>query len=493
MSLKIDQPRGAKGTLIKGAAWTVGTRWTIKGMGFLNTVIVARLLLPADYGTVAMAMLLVGLIQALMDFGAATALLRKKEVSRPEIDSAWTLRLLQSLGMGLVLLVAAPFAASYFKEPRVEYVLWALAACVAFAGAANIGLVLALKEFNFSLEFRLQIISKLLGVLSTITAAYFLRDYRALVVGLATGYVSNTILSYVMHPYRPRWDISKITEIWAVTKWLMLAGVGGFILRRGDELIAARIGTTADFGLYNVGSDLGQMPTAEIGPAMLRALLPVLASMRDGVEEVNAAVIKIIGAVSTITFPIGLGFSALAMPATNLILGSAWAGAAEYVAMFAILSILMIIPSPFSTLLTVRGHTRIQSRVVWLEFVVFVVATVALVPYYYLPGLVFARILGACSNIVITFLAARRFCGVSLRATTTVLLRPLIGSCIMYLVVALAANYVDSYFLKILLGLACGVATYSTWIVLSWLVLGKPDGLESTAIDYARKVRIKDG
>lgn len=112
-----------KRTLILGAAWTVGTRWAIKGIGFLNTVIMARLLMPADYGIVAMSMLVVGLIQALMDFGATTALLRKGEVSRDEIDSAWTLRWLQSLAVGLVLLIASPLAANYFEEPRVQYVL----------------------------------------------------------------------------------------------------------------------------------------------------------------------------------------------------------------------------------------------------------------------------------------------------------------------------------------------------------------------------------
>jgi len=88
-------PISPKATLIRGAAWTVGTRWLIKGVGFINTIIMARLLVPADYGIVAMAMLVVGLIQAFLDFGAATALLRKGEVSRDEVDSAWTLRSLK--------------------------------------------------------------------------------------------------------------------------------------------------------------------------------------------------------------------------------------------------------------------------------------------------------------------------------------------------------------------------------------------------------------
>ena len=95
----MTSPESPKRSLLRGAAWTVGTRWGIKALAFINTVIMARLLLPADYGVVAMAMIVVGLIQTMMDFGAATAIVRKEKVSDDFVNSAWTLRLLQSLSV----------------------------------------------------------------------------------------------------------------------------------------------------------------------------------------------------------------------------------------------------------------------------------------------------------------------------------------------------------------------------------------------------------
>lgn len=478
-----------KRTLILGAVWTIGTRWSIKGLGFLNTVIMARLLLPADYGIAAMAMLVVSLIQALMDFGATTALLRKGEVSRDEIDSAWTLGVLQSLGVGLILLAVSPLAASYFKEPRVEYVLWVLAACVALAGAGNIGFTLAQKAFNFSLAFRLGVICKSLAVVVTIAAGYWLRDYRALVIGIATGYISGCIVSYWLHPYRPRWNTSKIGEIWAVTKWLMLAGVGGFILRKGDEIIAARIGSTGEFGLYNVGADLGQLPTGEVGPAMLRAFLPVLAAMRGGADEINAAVLKTVAAVNTITLPIGFGFAAVAVPATNLILGPAWGGASQFVATFALASTLQIMQSPLSTLLLLRGHTKVQSHVIWLEFAVFLVSAAALVPAFFLIGLVWARMLGSLASLAATALAVRRYCGISLRSVAKAVMRPLLGAIAMYLLVQTVVNHIDGDAMRLGLGIACGAVTFTLWSVFSWMLTGRPAGLESTVLGHIQELR----
>lgn len=476
-----------KKILIRGAAWSVGTRWAVKGVGFINTVVMARLLLPEDYGIVAMAFLIVALIQAMVDFGAGAALMRKNEVTRDEIDSAWTLRLMQNLGVAILLISVSPLASRYFEEPRVLYVLLIFSVCVAMSGLTNIGLVLAQKEFNFSLDFRVQVIYKTVSVFATIVAGYFLRDYRALVVGVVAGYSSGFVLSYALHPYRPRWNTSKIGEIWAVTKWLMVAGVGGFILRKGDELIAGRVGTTSEFGQYNVGSDLGQLPTGEVGPAMLKALLPVLVAIRGGQEEIKAAVIKTMSAVNTITLPIGFGFAALAAPATAVILGPSWSAAAQYVAAFSVAGALQVIQSPLNTLLLVRGHTKIQSQVVWIEFAAFILMALILTPQYHLIGLVWARIASLTVNLILTVIASKYYNKISFISVLSTIARPLIGSVFMFFLVEYLIQQFDGDILKLISGILCGIAFFSVWTVSTWLLFGKQQGLESTVRDYIKK------
>ena len=473
-----------KRTLIRGAVWQVSMRWTVRVLGFFNTVIMARILLPADYGVVAMAMLVVGLIQALMDFGATTALMRKAELTIDEIDSAWTLRTMQSIGVGVLLLVVSYPAAIYFKEPRVLYVLLVMSVCVAVSGASNIGVNLAHRAFDFGLNFRIQVMCKILSVIATVAAGFLMHDYRALVIGIATGYLSGFVMTYTMHPYRPRWNTNKIFDIWHVTKWLMLAGVGGFILRKGDEVLAGRIGAAADFGAYNVGSDLGQMPTSEVGPAMLSAFLPVLATMRASVKEVNAAVIKTAAAINTITLPMGFGFAAVAAPATGLILGPDWTSAAQYVGPFALLGALQIIQNPYKTLLTMRGYTKVQSHAVWLEFAVFLAFAIALVPSQFLLGLVWARGFGSVGSLALILLAARKHCELPCRPTLAILLRPLIGAVVMYALVVWVGQQFESAALQLSIGLVCGAFTFAAWSMVSWLLVGKPSGLESTVLEY---------
>lgn len=472
-----------KSNLIRGAIWTVGTRWVVKALGFVNTVIMARLLVPEDYGIVAMGMLMVGFIQTFLDFSATIALLRKKEITKEEIDSAWTLRLLQSVLAGLVIAITSPIAVRYFGEPRLFPVLLTFALCVMLAGGSNVAQTLALREYNFSLDFKITALGKLTSVLATVLFGFFLRDYRALTLGIVFGYISPLILSYIFHPYRPRWDISKIPEIWHLTKWLLLSNIGGFLMSKCDELIAGRLASTAEFGAYNVGSDFGQLPVAEIGPALQRATLPVLASIKGDYERTRQAVLKTLSAVSTIVWPIAFGFAAVALDATRLVLGERWLTIVPFVEVFSIVAALQSSLGPLRSFLTLRGQTQVQSTITWVQLLFFIVAALILTPEFHLLGLAYARIVSALANWIFLLTAASRYCELTWKSTLTHAYRPIILSILMYSVVSKITCAIETEVIRLPVGIVSGILFYITFLWTTWHLSGRPEGLESTVID----------
>ena len=475
-----------KRALIRGAAWTIGTRWAIRALGFVNTMVMARLLIPSDYGLVAIGMLLYGVLQAFIENGPTEALLRKGVVTDQAINSAWTLRLIQCAIAAAMMLLLAPVVASFFGDPRVREVVWLLAGCMLSQGLTNIGMTLAQKEYNYALEFQSGVICKLVAILVGVTAGYVLRDYRALLIVLAAGFFCGLVLSYILHPYRPSWDTSQIRQTWDFSKWLMLSGFGGFVLHKTDELIAARIGSTAEYGMYNVGASLGQMPTGEVGPAMLKALMPVLASLQNSPDAMKAAALKTMAVLNSITLPIGFGFAALAVPATQFILGPAWSGASGFVAGFALVSSAQIMLQPLTTLLVTMGHSKLQSRIVGIEFASFAIAALLFAPGLGLAGLVAARIMAALVSLAATGLVVRHCCGVPLRAIGNTMWRPLAGAGLMGAgVYALNDWAVLSIPVQLVAGMGSGALFYAFWMYASWVWIGKPDGLEATIVANA--------
>src|SRR5262249_23312837 len=136
-------------TAFRGAILTVGMRWTDRMLGLVSTLVLARLLVPADFGLVAMAMVLVGLLDVLLDLGVSAALIRDLGAGSEDFHTAWTLRLAQATVAALMLVACAPVAADYYDDERIVAILRAIAITVFVGGLENIGTV----SFQRNMEF----------------------------------------------------------------------------------------------------------------------------------------------------------------------------------------------------------------------------------------------------------------------------------------------------------------------------------------------------
>ncbi len=472
-----------KNNLIRGAAWTVGTRAAVKVLGFVNTVVMARLLMPEDYGLVAMAMLVVGLIQTMLEFGAVTALMRKEHLTQDDIDSAWTLKVIQAIGTGCLIAISPIIATEFLGENRISHILPILAILTTITGFSSLAPVVLSKSFDFTLAFKVDVCSKLNSVIFTIIGGIWLQDYRALLMGFTAGYLTPLILTYALHPMRHRLNTTKITEIWALTKWLMLANVGNFVLRKGDELAAAKIGPTNAYGNFNVGADLGSLPVAEVGPAVLRALLPVLSTIQSDIKRTNLAINKTMGALGTLIWPLGFGVLATAPQLTHIILGAKWHAAAEFVGLYGIIAVLQALATPLTTLLTLRTHTKIQSQLVWLEFATFAAFAFWQTPAHGLVALAWARLLASSMNLSLILCATSQLCGLKIYHLLPQLLRPFIGSALMAVVITKSPDPTNNIYINFTTEVLTGGLLYLAWSLTTWKLTGKPEGLESTIID----------
>lgn len=482
--------KDAKASLIKGALWSLGMRWSIKGIGLLSTFIMARFLAPQDYGVVALAFLVVGLVDAFLNAGSNQALVRIGNPNHDQINSAWTLRAIQGVLMAIALIALAPLSAQYFHEPRVQNVLWIVAAGMAFMGFSNIGMALAYRDLQFGVEYRSAVTTKLTAALVTLATALYFGDYRALVSGILAGYVCEFILSYRLHPYRPRWCTSRIPEIWAISKWLLTAGIGNFVLRRTDQIVAGRVGTTREYGLFTVGADIGQIPTGELGPTLTRPLFPILASMQGDLERAKSATLRTLSTVNAVTIPLGFGLAAVSQEATLVLLGAQWVEAAPFVAGFTMIGVVQYLTGPLTTLLNVVGHVKVQSKIIWLEFVAFVLLAVALTPEYKLIGLIVARLISGLLHAFMVIFASSRHLHLPMRSALLTYLRPLAGSVAMYFM--LTSFIVSSIApIELAIKVVLGGIFYVAWILITWMLAGKPDGIETMGVSLLGRVLSK--
>ena len=174
-------------SVARSALITVAMRWTARLIGFVSTLILARLLAPEDFGVIAMASLVIGLADVFFELGVNVALIQNKAPSQEHYDTAWTLRIIQTTLAAIIVVIAAPLAATYFNDPRVTLVVQVMAVSLMLSGLENIGVVTFQKEMQFGREFQFLFCKRIVGFIVTIAAAWFIRSYWALVIGALAG------------------------------------------------------------------------------------------------------------------------------------------------------------------------------------------------------------------------------------------------------------------------------------------------------------------
>ena len=169
--------------MTRGAAWMLLVKLVERSLALLSTLILVRLLAPADFGLVAMAMSVIVMAELLSAFGFDIALIQRQSVSEEHYHSAWACNVLLGLGVALVLVLAAAPVANFYGQPELFSVVCVLALGSALGGLENIGVVAFRKDLDFRKEFLSLAGKKLIAFSVTVPFAFALHSYWALVIG----------------------------------------------------------------------------------------------------------------------------------------------------------------------------------------------------------------------------------------------------------------------------------------------------------------------
>ena len=250
---------GAK--MARGAMWMVAWRLADRTLGLASTVVLARLLVPADFGLVAMATSVIALLELLTAFSFDTALIQNQRTERRHYDTAWTLGVVFGLFNGLVLVGFAIPASRFYAEPRLEAVLYCLAFTSLIGGLANIGTVAFRKDLQLGKEFQFQMTRRVIMVIVTVVLAILFRSYWALVIGTLVSSALGTVISYAMHPYRPRFSLAGWNDLIHFSKWLLLVNFLNFVQNRSVNFIVGKVSGAPSLGLYSIAYEISTLPS----------------------------------------------------------------------------------------------------------------------------------------------------------------------------------------------------------------------------------------
>jgi O-antigen/teichoic acid export membrane protein len=475
--------------MLRGSIWAVAMRWSIRLIGLVSVVILARLLTPEDFGVVALAMVTIGLIRELSELGVALLVIRTQEITRDECDTAWTVRILQGTVVALVIAASAPIAAQYFGEPRVAPVMYLLAVSAMIGGFENIGMVLVQKELDFAKDFRFNLWRRLLVFIVTIVLAVVLRSYWALVFGELVGGSFAVGLSYVMHAYRPRLSLSRVQEYIRFAMSIIPLNVGRYLNGKTDVLVVGGMAPTALFGAYSVAAELADMVTKEVVMPLGRALFPSYAKIAADPAQLSVAFQHVLSTAATVCLPLGVGLMLTAEDFVQLLLGNQWHQTVIFVrwlAMYATITSVLHVMSV--QILVVVGSEKRAAWLMWIRFLVLA------------PCVAAAGLLGGPTAIPVAAIGATllvapvilyhvtRAIPVTAAQIGLSLWRPLAAAAVMALALGFA-EFPDLHItaFAFALDVTAGGAIYALSLLILWVASGRREGVERACISIVQR------
>ncbi len=341
-----------------GATWMVAWRMVTRGLGLISTLILARLLVPADFGLVAFATSFAAAIDSLSELGLQAALVRKPDNDRSLYDTAFTMQAIRGLVTGAILAMGAWVSSTWLGDERLMPMLMVLAAVAAVAGFDNIAVVKFQRELRFDLEFRLLFVPRVLQFVIATGAAFTLRSYWALIIGVVVGRLSRLVMTYWVQPHRPRLTLSRWRELAGFSFWSWASSMAYMIWNRCDAFVLGPVLGMGQLGIFMLSMEIGLLPTSELVDPAARALYAgVAAAQNRGTDPITLA-LPLMAMLLMLVVPIGLGISATSGYVVAALLGPTWAIGRPVIAMFALLSMITPVTFVAATVLNAAGHVR---------------------------------------------------------------------------------------------------------------------------------------
>lgn len=450
--------------LLGGIAWSAAARTASQLLTWCITLVVARLLTPADYGVVAGATAYLGMVGILTEFGLATAIVSQRGLSASAISQLGGLSLALGVAGWVATTAAAPILSRALGIDELSRVLPVLGVATAFGALNALPFALLQKELRFRELANIELMRIGVSSCMLLVLAWWGAGYWALVLNEVAAVVVIALLLWMKVRYRlaiPR--LAEIRSSLRISRDVLLARGAWYTYSNADFAIVGRTLGKQDLGDYSMAWTLTSMPSQKIAGIIMNVTTGIFASVQHDVEELRRYFLRISQSLALVLWPATIGIALVAPELVRAVLGQRWTGAVPIIQALAFATALRSIGPLCSQVLLARLKSALELRYTALSAVV--------LPIGFLVGARFGAMGVALSWSVLSLplvalqlMMTCREIELSLWTFASGLVGPFLATGIMATCVSLVRpvimNYTDSNGLCLALLIAIGVVSY---------------------------------
>ncbi|MFT5049180.1 MAG: lipopolysaccharide exporter [Chlamydiales bacterium] len=358
-----------------------GTRWNSLGVGgaqglrFLCNVGLVSLLDPADFGLMAITLVVTGFLEIFTDFGAGQIVIQRRKLSSRFLASAFSMNMVLAGLVAAGVFLGADVLAALLKAPELPAVLRVVSLLFVLTGAGLVHRALLVRTLAFKRVAIVELtIALVYGLVSLVLASRGLGVW-SLVWGTLSSAALGTVMLWILSPWRVRlaWDRSHLREIVGFCAGLLGSSLTSYFLQNTDRVIIARFLGAEALGLYEIALRLVMFPVRLISRVLISVLTPVFARLQDDTEAFRAKFLRAAAGIALLTFPMMVGLACVAEPLVAALWTEEWAPVAPLVMLLAPVGTVRSLASATGPIYVAMGKTG--AMFIW--GLVFNLATVA--------------------------------------------------------------------------------------------------------------------
>ncbi|MDD3718553.1 MAG: MOP flippase family protein [Actinomycetota bacterium] len=450
-----------KAQAVDGVKWTATSTLAVTAAKYIRTIILARLLVPDDFGLMAMLTVLIGLGQAFSDMGISLSIIWKQDASDDELSSIYWFNILTGIIVTGLVIAAAPLVVFFYHEPRLyDLVLWISPIFLVSSTGMPFQMMLQ-KELLFSRLAKIEIIATVVGAIVAVSAALMDGGVYALVWGSVVDIIVRAALLVVVgwknwHPHvHFRWkDLRGFIRFGLFNMGERLLN---FYYANIDYIILGRFLGGEILGIYMIAYQMVVEPFLKINPILVRVAFPVFAKKQEDNAVLRKGYYELSKVVALLTFPVLALIAATTHIFIPALFGEKWNQAIPLIQILVILGVLRALINPIGSILYAKGRTdmgfywnlygAVVNTVVFWIFVSYGVFVIAWLE----NGLTFI-------SFILALWILNRVIGLKPAEYLATLARPLIANAIVA-----AATYAASLLLEEIV--ANGIALFAVLVV----------------------------
>lgn len=450
-----------KDKTVKGVIWSAIDRFSAQGVKFVFSILIARLLVPEDYGVIAMLGIFMAVSQTFIDSGFGTALIRKIDRTETDFSTVFYFNIVVAAVFYLILFFSAPAIAKFYETPLLESVtkVFALNLIInSFAGIHNAKLSI---DIDFKSRAKISIISSIVTGVVGLWMAYAGYGVWALVVQHICSSVLRTVMLWIIVKWRPKLIFSwkSFKELFSFGSKLLASGLLDTVYNNLYTLIIGKVFSPSTLGIYSKASALAQFPSSNITSVLQAVTFPVLSSIQNEEERLADAYKRFLKLSAFVVFPLMIGLSAVADPFIRIALTDKWEGAIYLLQIICFWMMWYPIHAINLNILQVKGRSDYFLKLEIIKKIQGVLVLCITVPMG-IVAMCYGSVISSVICLVWNTHYTKKLINYGFFAQIRDLLPILIHSLVMGGIVAIVVHFMPTLWLKLIVGVISGIIYY---------------------------------